>query len=1203
MIFNDARIARCGVLQLGVLVVIIGFLNSGPALAQTTVYGSIYGTTLDSSGAVVANADVTVKDVQKGVNYTGKTNSLGQYRIDHLVPDRYDVTISATGFKTFTLTGVQVNAGDSPRVDASMQIGSIAETVTVAADAEALLKTETQDISITVNQDTVENIPIQNRAANNLILLNPGASTYFGQWGIIPEVAVNGAWYNIDGQPQGSEDFTLDGTDNEDLMLGTIVINPAPDSLQAAKVLTNDFSADVGKSSSAVLPMETKSGTNSFHGLISDFRTSAEFLARNPFIAGQSKGGNPGHPAAALNNQPEINVGGPVIRNRMFFFFDYFGNRSRVGGARTTTVPTAHLHNTCFGTEATSTGVPGCDFSEYALPPASGGFGASGIVYEPDHKTAYPGNVVPTAQLSQPALNLLKLVPLPNATTTTNLTNNNYSAVGIAPANTGEYTARIDYQFSSTIHSFGRYSYFHDQVSGASAFGNHGAVGPNVVGVGGISSGHNQSVALGLDDALKTNLLTDVRLGYYRYRVQSVKFDQDQNTATNLGMPNLNTSSLALTGGFPGFQLSDGPAMSFGTGLAINTCNCPLQELEEQFQVVNNWTKIAGRHAFKFGVDLRYGRQFRADSGGNRSGNLTFTSGPTSDPLLAPAQSPGGMGIASFLTGQVSTFGRTAAVPGDNAKEFQRRDFFYGMDTWRLTQNLTLNLGLRWDLIFPERVNGANHGSALDLGTGNMVVAGAGNNSLNMNYKTTWGNWAPRVGFSYQPDRKSVIRAGYGRSFAMGTFGTDFAVDFTESLPIFATQSIPAPSVTGAAFDLAVGPANFVFPAVPSTGLIPLPQGITVTTRPNPLRFETVDAWNASFQRALTSTITVTIAYAGNKGTHVWNGIFSTDNANQSFVALPGSASVTGTPLYYDSGVSPTYVSNQAPYSNYKGIREDGHTAVTKYLLPYYAKYGWTQPINYNCNCSDNHFHALQISMAQQLSKGLALNANYAWQMTRDYDSNFFAVNKKAVWGPEQFSKTQVFNLYGVYQLPFGRNGQFLRDVPRWADYVVGGYQISPLVSIQGGLPFSVAYTNYQSNLPAGSPAFPNQTGSFSTHLTSFNPTSHNRAFFTPSRTLLSASTPTYGPFSYPTLDQVGNSPRNSFWGPGMWNADIALSKNIPIRESFHAQFRVDAFNAFNHINPGNPISTIDSPVGGVITGMATNTQPRQLEFALKIMF
>ena len=1158
-----------------------------------SVYGSIYGTALDSSGAVVANAEVSVTSEQKGVTQSANTDGVGEYRIDHLVPDTYDVSVSASGFRIFIVKGIQINAGDSPKVDATMQVGQAVESVTVTASSEALLKTETQDVSQTITEETISDIPIQARAANNLVLLNPGATTYFGQWGVIPEIAVGGAWYNVNGQPQGSEDFTLDGTDNTDLMLGTIVINPAPYSLQSVKIITGNYSADTGKSNSAVLPMETKSGSNSFHGSVSDFRTSAAFLARNPFSPSQSA---PNNLPKALNNQPEADIGGPILKNRLFFFFDYFANRGRTGGSTLTTVPTSRLHNTCLGLQATNTGVAGCDFSDYALAPSQGGLGSAGIIYQADG-TPYPGNVIPAGQISQPALNFLKLVPLPQNGSA--LVTNNFGVSGNGIANTDQYTSRLDYQLSQTQHLFGRYTYFKDQVQGASAFGNIGAGGPNIIGVGGISRGHNQSWSLGYDDAIKPDLLTDLRLGYYRYRVQSVKFDQDQTPATALGMPGLNTNAYSLTGGSPAFLVTGGAAMSFGTGLAVNTCNCPLQELEDQFQIVNNWTKIVSTHTIKFGADLRYGRQFRADSGVNRTGNISFGPGPTASGTLG-----GGLGIASFLLGDVTNFSRDAAVSGDNAKEFQKRIFFYGQDTWRVTPKLTFNYGLRWDIIFPESVNGAGHGSHLDLTTGNLLVAGIGAVSSNMNYQTTFGNLAPRIGFSYQVDRSSVIRAGYGRSFAMGTFGTDFAVDSTESLPIFVTQSVNALGTTGptaTAFNLSVGPPPAVFPTVPTSGMLPLPNGDTVTTRPNPLRFATVDQWNASYQRAITPSMTVNVAYVGNKGTHVWSGIFSTINVNPTFTVLPASQSVVGQTLFYDPNVPTNTVD---PFNvAFPGINASGHTAVTKYLQPYFAKYGWTQGINYNCNCSDNHYNALQVSLEKRFSKGLSVNANYSWQRSYDYDSAYFAADKAAEYGPEQFGKNQVFNLYGFYQLPFGKNRQFFKDVPKWLDYIIGGYQISPVLLVTDGTPFSMSYANCAKNVPSGALCFPNQSGSFQTGTTPFNPATHSRSFFVPSSTLLSTATPNYGPFSYPALDQIGNSPRDSFRGPGEWNADISLSKTFPIHENVVGEFRVDAFNAFNHINPGNPNAGIDSPSGGQITSMATNTTPRQLVFAAKITF
>jgi hypothetical protein len=385
--FRGSEFRRIRQLWLILALAAIGMLTLRPLGAQA-VYGSIYGTVLDKSGAVVPSAKIEVKSQQKGTSFTTESNAVGQYRLDHLVPDTYSVTITASGFKSYTVSGLQVNAGETPKVDANLEIGSVSQSVTVEASSEQLLKTESQDVAVSVSQQTVHDIPILNQAMNNIILLAPGAFPTTGQGGVSAEVPEQGSRYTVNGQPGGGEDYTLDGTDNTSPVLGTIVINPSPATIQEVKVITASFDAQVGRALSAVIPMSTKSGSNSFHGELADLRKSAANLARNPFVAAQSKGGNPGYLAPGLINQPEFNIGGPAIKNKLFFFFDYYGQRQRVGGFLTTTLPTAHLRNTCLGTEATSTGAAGCDFAEYlsALGPTIGT-----IYRQPDstHTTAY----------------------------------------------------------------------------------------------------------------------------------------------------------------------------------------------------------------------------------------------------------------------------------------------------------------------------------------------------------------------------------------------------------------------------------------------------------------------------------------------------------------------------------------------------------------------------------------------------------------------------------------------------------------------------------------------------------------------------------------------------------------------------------------------------------------------------------------------
>ena len=418
----------------------------------------------------------------------------------------------------------------------------------------------------------------------------------------------------------------------------------------------------------------------------------------------------------------------------------------------------------------------------------------------------------------------------------------------------------MDYTINEKMHAFERFSRFYDTLSGAVMFGPAGGPGFGINNYGGNSNGANDSLASGMDIAIGPKLLTDFRLGYYRYNVIDTKHDQGTEFATTLGIPGINTSD-PITSGSPGFSLTNLPAgvggtqggngsttgTVYGDGLNINRCNCPLTEREDQFQIVNNWTRIIGNHTFKVGADLRYGRNLRVPSDNDRAGLLNFNTGPTSNPGAA---TPGGLGFASFLMGDVTSFNRYVST-STNAKEFQKRTFFYAQDTWRATRSLTLNLGVRWDLYFPESTNGPGNGSLLNLQDGYLHVAGIGGVPSNLG----WGvdkakQFSPRVGVTYQFDPKTVVRAGYGRSFDTGVFGSIFGHTITQNVPVLANQALNA-SGTGYAFTLAAGPTPYTPTPVPSSGLLPNPgASVTSSSRPNPLHLTTIDAWNLSVQRS-----------------------------------------------------------------------------------------------------------------------------------------------------------------------------------------------------------------------------------------------------------------------------------------------------------------------------------------------------------------
>ncbi len=898
-----------------------------------------------------------------------------------------------------------------------------------------------------------------------------------------------------------------------------------------------------------------------------------------------------------------------MLKDRLFFFGDYQGVRQKVGISQTATVPTSLLVATCLGQQVGPSGIPGCDFSQY--PNTIYQQTASGPV-------AYTGNVIPTAQLSSQTLALLTLLQpyAPNATGTLNGTKDNYAQSGTGIFNNDQWDERVDWQASSKIHVFERFSRFTDTLTGKTIFGAAGGTGFGIQGYGGTSVGANDSLAAGMDMAINSSLLTDFRVGYYRYNIKTSKYDQETDFATQLNMPGLNVD--AVTSGAPAFKIANSDrsgnqtfnsgqnlGAQYGSGLNVNRCNCPLTEREDQYQIVNNWTKIFGNHSIKFGADLRYARNLRVPSDSNRTGELQFDPGPTSN------GSAGGLGFATFVLGDVTNFSRYVSV-STNAKEFQKRFFFYGQDTWRVTPNLTLNLGLRYEFYFPESVNGKGNGALMNLNDGFLRVAGYGNIGTNMNWSLPSNAWNPRIGIAYQLDPKTVIRAGYGRSFDIGVFGSIFGHNVTQNIPVLANQSITSPTTTSAAFNLSNGPTAYVFPSVPDNGLLPSPgYSVNVKARPDGLRLPTLDAWNLSLQRSLTPTLSVTLAYVGNKGTHTLSaGDGNNTNPNEAGIFLPAQYSITGQALHYDPSVS-------------SGISANGGTSVSNFLSRYYGgtlpgcqspdyatptsqpgilpgMCGWTNSISYYGDDQDTGFNALQATVAKQLTRGLSFNASYAWQRGYNFNSAYATWDKSAVKGRDDAIREQQFILYGSYLLPFGKNQMFASNAPRFVDAIIGGWQFSPVITLSSGLPFTLGVGGgCGASVPGSAPCYPNGSGlAVSHHLTGFNAVSHSRTYFT------AANVPT-SLFPQAGVDQIGSMGRNSVYGPGFFNGDLSLQKNFPIHESVLAQFRVDAYNGFNHINAGNP-GTTNTGTDAVITSepaLNVYTNPRQLQFSLRVQF
>ncbi len=396
------------------IVACAGFFLCLPTDAQS-VYGSIFGTVTDASGAAVPNATITVKDVSKGTVVTATSNASGDYTVPHLIPDVYDLTATAKGFRTFSTTNISVLADAAPRIDPTLEVGSESTTVEVNADAVPMLKTDRADVSTVFDQQQVSALPVGDQNFTNLQLLLPGAQK-LGWSHAADENPQGSQQIQVDGQAFGGTAFELDGTDNQDPILGIIVINPTMDAVTETKITTQNFDAELGKAVSAVVTAQTRSGTNSFHGSAYDWRTGNANLARDPFTILPGKWDpvtNPQGLPPGLKNRFGGSIGGPIIKNRLFFFGNYEGQRQKVGTSNTNTVPTAQMVSTCLGDSIGPSGIAGCDFSEYAAVYASGG---GQLIFDnlPNPTAAdlnaFAHNVVPANLVSPQIQNLLKIL-------------------------------------------------------------------------------------------------------------------------------------------------------------------------------------------------------------------------------------------------------------------------------------------------------------------------------------------------------------------------------------------------------------------------------------------------------------------------------------------------------------------------------------------------------------------------------------------------------------------------------------------------------------------------------------------------------------------------------------------------------------------------------------------------------------------------
>ena len=902
---------------------------AAPNAQAQAIYGTISGTVTDNSGAAVPNATVTVTDLAKGTSKTTQSGADGLYTVNQLIPDAYSVKAVAANFTPAQIGSVAVNADTTQTVNLQVSVGAASQTVTVTAEAPAL-KTDRADVGQVLTQRQVQDLPNLNRNFTSFALLTPGVQR--SSFSIAPTENPQGTTgLNANGSNYGTLGYLLDGTDNREPVDGIIVINPTLDSISEMKIDTQNFPAEFGGSVGGVVTAQTKSGGNAFHGDAFFFRRSDAQAARNPFTQFQPDPVTGRLIPSALYSQFGGSVGGPIKKDRAFFFLDYQGTRQKAGNSLQENVPTATVRNTCLNPASAT-----CDLTQY-----NKGTGAVAVI--------------PNAQVTAQGRALLSAFPLPNSGAA-GATSNNYIASGSGNNDGDLADTRLDFQVTPTIHAFGRYDYANFRLLGAPTLG---AAGGNGFGLGnttGTDKVQNQSASVGFDYAVRSNLLTDFRFGFLNYHVSENKFDVGTAPATAAGLPNLNTGTLD-TSGSPTFNVIDNSIANFGN----QGCNCPLLQSEQVFQVVNNWTKIVGNHSFKFGGDVRYALNLRNASDSNRSGQFSFND-----------TTGAGSGLGAVLTGQFAQFQRFD-VYNNNAANRQKRGGFYAQDTWHVTPKLTLDYGVRWDIIFPETVNSAGAGGFTDLQAGVIRVAGIGSVGSNGGTEVDLLNLGGRFGFAYQLHPNTVIRGAVGQVYDnVGFFGTIFGSALTHNVPVVNSENQGSTSASAPLpFTYNTIPAQQPQIAVPANGILPILNNIGYNVRPNRLPLPKVDEYNLSLQQALSSDMTVTIAYVGNLAERIYPSETEGFNVNQP--VLP---------------VTMADLANRDARRPYNGKLAGGTCCA--------------QDINSTAPAARANYNSLQTTVDKRFSHGVQVLGTYTWSKAMNYGATYFANDPRVEYAPKR---------------------------------------------------------------------------------------------------------------------------------------------------------------------------------------------------------
>lgn len=1154
---------------------ILFLFHVGPTFAQFLDQGAIAGIVQDQSGAVVPGAQVTLTNTETGLILHATTNGSGSYVFSPITIGRYTVSVTAPGFQTTTQKNLTVQLGARLNIPIKLHPGTVNQSVTVTG-APPLLQTEESSVGQVVTTRQINDTPLNGRNWVFMVQLSPGAVPSNSR-------AKGTGDFNANGMRAEQNNFVLDGMDNNAIsvdLLGSssFLVNPPPDALAEFKVSTADYSAEFGHSAGAVVDASIKSGTNQVHGSLWEYWRNNALDARdfNALTIPEFR-----------ENLFGATLGFPIIKNKLFFFGDVQANRIVAQQPFTQSVPTLLERQGNF-TELLDTALTGEAKKVTLYEPNSGG--NTPMICNGQQNVLCPNQIDPVAQ------NILKMYPLPNANGGKTYANNvqNLSQ----PQNTFQWDTRMDWDITAKDQAFVRFSYSNTRGQYAGSLGPilDGSGGNGSANVSGLEANYGNNFVFSETHIFTPTFVNEFRFGYDYGHFDIFQLNPNTDIASTLGLGGMPFGpGITDNGGMPTLGIS-------GIAQAGSHAYRPEVEFENEYQILDNVTKTVGRHSLKLGVSLQSLRSYTLEPPSSH-GSYSFSGFFTS----ANGAAFTGSGVADFLTDQMHS---GSIGPSSVFNDAQWNISGYGEDDWRVTQHLTLNLGLRYDWFEPYKEMANQQANFYPSGTpgistgsgtltypsqdrGKLPLSAAflrnlATDNIKLQYSNHRGltneqvlNFAPRVGFAYSLDPTTVLHGGFG-IFYQGQQEAGAALNLGSNYPFVFSDSFVSPTCDpknppcmNDGYNLEQG-----FSSAVAQGLSTFVSNPSLNGQSPNMKTTYAMDYNLTGQKALTNDLVATISYVGTAGRH-----------------LPYNVNPNNTTVLTAPGV------NQ------------------QQLLPF-PQFGGFNVLEY---AGISSYNSLQTKLEKRLSNGLDFLATYVWSHALDdaqeplgggigyRDENLIPVRDE--YTNSTWDTRHRFTLNGYYRIPFGTGpGHMIHSRPLNA--VLGGWATNLTFQMETGQPFTVGVADTTTAgggskrailvrdpfTPGGSPDPTNPNITCPTKVRTLQHWYNPCAFRNPlPGTLIPAPKKGQDPnvpppnYHYPAyVTGVANAEAflggksNTVYGPGYNRLDMSLFKSFPIYREEHLQLRVDVFNLLNTPEYGNPSTSNDGQSGGLITGART---------------